>query len=45
MLDWLTSDWDLFGVTGQNWMWLIGAGLLFYIAVLVIPGRRQNNAH
>jgi hypothetical protein len=41
MLNWLTGNWDLFGFSGQNWMWLIGSGLLVYIALLAVTGRRR----
>jgi hypothetical protein len=40
MMNWLTGDYDFFGFTGQNWMLLVAAALLAYIAVLAI-GRRQ----
>lgn len=45
MLDWLTGDFDLFGVPGQNWMLVFGGGLLLYIAILVIAQRRQIGPH
>ena len=35
MLNWLTSNCELFGLPGQNWMLVVGGGLLLYIAVLV----------
>lgn len=42
MLNWLTSNCELFGLPGQNWMLVVvGGGLLLYIAVLVITNRRQ----
>lgn len=31
-LDWLVGDCRLFGLTGQNWMPVVGGGLLLYIA-------------
>jgi len=40
MLEWLTGNWELFGLAGQNWMWLLGGGLLIYIALLTLAGRR-----
>jgi hypothetical protein len=41
MLDWLTGNCQLFGLEVQNWMLVIGGGLLAYIATLVIArGRR-----
>jgi hypothetical protein len=42
MMDWLVGTCDMFGPPCQNWMWVFGAGLLLYIAVLVIGGRRQT---
>ena len=41
-LDWLVGDCRLFGLTGQNWMPVVGGGLLLYIAILVIARRRQT---
>jgi hypothetical protein len=45
MLDWLTGNFNLFGLPGQNWMVLVGGGLLLYIAILVIAQRRQIGPH
>jgi hypothetical protein len=45
MLNWLIGNCDLFRLPCQNWMWVFGGGLLIYIAVLVIAGRRQTNGH
>ncbi|HEX3709333.1 MAG TPA: hypothetical protein VHV56_05550 [Pseudolabrys sp.] len=42
MLNWLTGNWNLFGLAGQNWMWLIGSGLLCYIATLLVTHRRAG---
>ena len=43
MLDWLTGNCQLFGLEVQNWMLVIGGGLLAYIATLVIArGRRPR---
>jgi hypothetical protein len=41
MLNWLTSSWELFGLSGQNWMLAIAGGLLFYIVALAISRRWQ----
>ena len=41
VLNWLTANSELFGVPAQNWMLVIGGGLLIYIAALVIAERRQ----
>ena len=45
MLDWLIGNCDVFGLPCQNWMWVFGAGLLIYIAVLIVAGRRKTNGH
>ena len=42
MMDWLIGNCDLLGLPCQNWMWVFGAGLLIYIAVLVVAGRRRT---
>jgi len=42
MLNWLVDDCHLFGLTGQNWMPVVGSGLLLYIAILVIARRRRT---
>jgi len=42
LLDWLVGDCHLFGLTGQNWMLVVGGGLLLYIAGLVIARRRPT---
>lgn len=42
VLDWLVGDYHLFGLTGQNWMLVVGDGLLLYIAGLVIGWRRPT---
>jgi hypothetical protein len=45
MLEWLTNDLNLFGLPAQNWMLLLGAGLLLYIGVLALPRRRRSDTH
>jgi hypothetical protein len=45
MLNWLTSNCELFGLPGQNWMLVVGGGLLLYVAVLVITNSRQAGIH
>jgi hypothetical protein len=45
MLNWLTSNCELFGLPGQNWMLVVAGGLLLYIAVLLIGSFRQTGAH
>ena len=44
MLDWLIADWTLFGVAGQNWMLVFGGGLLLYVVILTVAGRRRQGA-
>lgn len=44
MLNWLTGNCELFGLTGQNWMLVVAGGLLLYIVVLAISRRRQAGA-
>jgi hypothetical protein len=41
MLNWLTANCDLFGLPAQNWMLVVGGGLLLYIAALAISRGRQ----
>ena len=41
MLDWLVGNYELLGVTGQNWMLLIAGGLLLYIVMLFILRSRH----
>lgn len=41
VLEWLTGNYELFGLTGQNWMLLTGGGLLLYIAMLAVARHRQ----
>ena len=42
MMDWLIGNCDVLGLPCQNWMWVFGVGLLIYIAVLVVAGRRRG---
>jgi len=35
MKSWLVAQCQLFGLPGQNWMLLVAAGLLVYIAILI----------
>jgi hypothetical protein len=41
MLSWLVDNYDLLGLPCQNWMVLIGGGLLLYVATLLIARRRR----
>lgn len=43
MLDWLTANCDLFGLPAQNWMLVVGGGLLLYIGGLAMPLRRRRD--
>jgi hypothetical protein len=45
MLDWLTDNTDLLGLPAQNWMLLLGGGLLLYIGMLAFPRRRRSGTH
>lgn len=40
MLNWLTGNFEVFGLPGQNWMLVVAGGFLLYIAALAI-GRRH----
>lgn len=46
-MDWLTDNIELFGLPAQNWMLLLGGGLLLYIGVLAFPRprRRRSDTH
>ena len=41
MLNWLTANFELFGLPGQNWMFIVAGGLLLYIAMLAISRGRH----
>jgi hypothetical protein len=43
-MDWLTDNIELFGLPAQNWMLLLGGGLLLYIGVLAFPRRRRRRS-
>jgi hypothetical protein len=43
VLDWLTDNCSLFGLTGQNWMLVTALGLIGYIAVLAYVRRRPTH--
>jgi hypothetical protein len=38
-MNWLIGNIDLFGLQAQNWMLVIAAGLLVYIAWLAVSRR------
>jgi hypothetical protein len=40
----LNANCEVFDIAAQNWMLVIGGGLLVYIAVLVFAERRQPRA-
>ena len=39
LMNWLVGNSNLFGIPAENWMLVIGGGLLIYIAGLVIAER------
>jgi hypothetical protein len=41
MLTWLTNNFDLFGFSGQNWMWVIAAALALYFCSTLLFARRD----
>ena len=43
-LNWLAANRVLFGVPAQNWMLVVGAALVVYIAVLIVTENRQPRA-
>ncbi len=45
MLNWLTDNVDLLGLPVQNWMLLIGGGLLLYLGALALPRRRRSDTN
>jgi hypothetical protein len=40
--NWLTDNCWLLGLAGQNWMLVVGGGLLIYIGALAIARRRAR---
>jgi len=44
MMNWLVANCDLFGLPFQNWMLLVGGGLLLYLAVLAVVRPRRTRA-
>jgi hypothetical protein len=42
-MQWLVADWHLLGLTGQNWILVVGGALTLYIAGLVIAQRRRRH--
>ena len=44
VLNWLSANSVLFGIPAQNWMLVVGAGLVLYIAVLIVAGCRHPRA-
>jgi len=45
VMNWLTGDFEIFGIDAQNWMLVAAGGLLLYIAILMIARRRQPGIH
>ena len=44
-LNWLNAENQVIGVPAQNWMLVIGAGLLIYIVVVVVADLRHSRFH
>lgn len=42
MLNWLMSDWQLFGLSAQNWMWVLPGAVVLYLALLTLVRRRTG---
>lgn len=42
-LNWLNAENEVIGVPAQNWMLVIGAGLLIYIVAVVIADHRDSH--
>jgi hypothetical protein len=42
MLDWLTGNSELFGISVQNWMWVTGSGIMIYIALVLLLDDRHR---
>jgi hypothetical protein len=40
MLDWLAGVYAAIGVSGRNWMLVIGSAMLLYVAVLAVLHKR-----
>jgi len=40
-LDWLTENCRLLGLNGQNWMLIVGGGLLIYVGALALERHRK----
>jgi hypothetical protein len=40
MADWLIAECIVFGITTQNWMWVVAAAFLLYGLVLALMRRR-----
>lgn len=41
MLNWLVQDFRVLGLTGQNWMPLVGGLLLLYVVIALLVRQRQ----
>jgi hypothetical protein len=42
MLNWLSDLYNLLGESGRNWVLLISAGIVIYVATLVISGHNHR---
>jgi len=36
------SDWQLFGLAAQNWMWVLPGAVVLYLALLTLVRRRTG---
>jgi hypothetical protein len=45
VVHWLMSDFHLFGLDAQNWMWAFPAVLLLYAVVHTIIRARRTSLH
>jgi hypothetical protein len=43
MMNWLVGNSQVFGLTVENWMLLIGGGLLLYFMVLAVARRCRQS--
>jgi len=41
VLHWLLSDFSVFGLPVQNWMWVFPSVLLLYAAIMVVIRSRR----
>ena len=44
MNEWLVAECPLFGLHTQNWMWLLAAAFLVYVAWLALARHRNSGS-